>query len=53
MIKLDDTIYNLSKNYYYEIMDFFYNRDEAFFFFFLKKRKKHFVFGGLGLGLAP
>ena len=50
MIKLDDTIYNLSKNYYYEIMDFFYKRDEAFFFF--KKRKKHFVLGALGLGLA-
>ena len=36
MTKLNDAIYNLSKNYYYEIMDFFYNRDEAF----LKKRKR-------------
>ena len=51
MTKLNDAIYNLSKNYYYEIMDFFYKRDEAFFFF--KKRKKHFVLGALGLGLAP
>ena len=51
MTKLNDAIYNLSKNYYYEIMDFFYKRDEAFFF--LKKRKKHFVLGALGLGLAP
>ena len=33
MTKLDDAIYNLSKIYYYEIMDFFNNRDEAFFFF--------------------
>ena len=41
MTKLDDAIYNLLKNYY-EIMDFFNNRDEAFFFiflFFIKKFK--------------
>ena len=49
MTKLNDAIYNLSKNYYYEIMDFFYN--EAFLK--KKKRKKHFVLGALGLGLAP
>ena len=53
MTKLDDAIYNLLKNYY-EIMDFFNNRDEAFFFFIIIiKRKKHFVLGALGLGPAP
>ena len=52
MTKLNDAIYNLSKNYYYEIMDFFYNRDKASFF--LKER--NILYWGpqaLGLGLVP
>ena len=49
MTKLDDAIYNLSKNYYYEIMDFFYNRDEAFFFF----KKETFCIGGLRPLVCP
>ena len=55
MTKLDDAIYNLLKNYY-EIMDFFNNRDEAFYIYiyiYIIKRKKHFVLGALGLGPAP
>ena len=56
MTKLDDAIYNLSKIYYCEIMDFFNNRDEAFFFFFFNKKKETFCIGGLrpwALGLPP
>ena len=49
MIKLDDVIYNLSKNYYYEIMDFFYNRDEAFFY----KKKETFCIWGLRPWACP
>ena len=33
MTKLDDAIYNLSKIYYCEIMDFFNNRDEALYIY--------------------
>ena len=50
MTKLNDAIYNLSKNYYYEIMDFFYKRDEAFFFF---KKKETFCIGGLRPWACP
>ena len=54
MTKLDDAIYNLLKNYY-EIMDFFNNRDEALYIYIYiyNKKKETFCIGGLRPWACP
>ena len=56
MTKFDDAIYNLLKNYY-EIMDFFNNRDEAFYIYIYiyiyNKKKETFCIGGLRPWACP